>query len=99
MGGWWNRQFNPEVDLVGGDRAPVARQLLFAGSVKWLGTQFDSHDLAVLAAGAAQVPGFAADKTGLVIVSRSGVVSDLDLGHVDLVWSPEDVVRAWRAES
>jgi AAA+ ATPase superfamily predicted ATPase len=99
VGGWWNRQFNPEVDLVGADRAPVARRILFAGSVKWLGTPFDGHDLAALAAGAAQVPGFAVASTSLVIVSRSGVAADIDLRHVDLVWGPDDVVRAWRRES
>ncbi|MFE2943507.1 DUF234 domain-containing protein [Streptomyces sp. NPDC059255] len=36
VGSWWNRQFSPEVDLVGADRAPVAGTLYFAGSVKWL---------------------------------------------------------------
>jgi AAA+ ATPase superfamily predicted ATPase len=99
VGGWWNRQFNPEIDLVGADRAPVARRILFAGSIKWLGTPFDRHDLAALAAGVAEIPGFAVGQTGLVIVTRSGSVADLDLAHVDLVWSPDDVVRAWRAES
>jgi len=99
VGGWWNRQFSHEVDLVGADRAPVARQVIFAGSIKWLGTPFDRHDLAALAAGVVEVPGFAVGSTGLVIVSRSGVVAGLDLRHVDLVWGPDDVVQAWRAET
>jgi AAA+ ATPase superfamily predicted ATPase len=99
VGGWWNRQFSPEVDLVGADRAPVARRVLFAGSIKWLGTPFDSHDLSAMAAGVAEVPGFTVAGSGLVIVTRSGLVAGLDLGHVDLVWGPDDVVRAWRAES
>jgi hypothetical protein len=24
VGGWWNRAFDPEIDLIGADRAPVA---------------------------------------------------------------------------
>jgi Archaea bacterial proteins of unknown function len=27
VGGWWNRQNNPEIDLVGADRAPTARNI------------------------------------------------------------------------
>jgi hypothetical protein len=72
---------------------------LFAGSIKWLGTPFDNHDLSAMAAGVAEVPGFTVGRSGLVIVTRSGLVAGLDLGHVDLVWGPDDVVRAWRAES
>ncbi|MET7490093.1 hypothetical protein [Streptomyces sp. NPDC005538] len=34
--GWWNRQNNPEIDLVGADHEPVARQVHFVGPVKWL---------------------------------------------------------------
>jgi uncharacterized protein len=40
VGGWWNRTFDPEVDLIGADRAPVARTLFYAGSVKWLDRPF-----------------------------------------------------------
>ncbi|MGH3681250.1 MAG: ATP-binding protein, partial [Natronosporangium sp.] len=60
VGGWWNRQFAPELDLVGADRAPVAREICFAGSVKWLGIPFDRHDLTKLASDAAPLPGFVA---------------------------------------
>ena len=31
VGGWWNRRFDTEVDLVGADRAPVAGRLWFVG--------------------------------------------------------------------
>ncbi|MGH3931709.1 MAG: DUF234 domain-containing protein, partial [Pseudonocardiaceae bacterium] len=94
VGGWWNRQFDPEIDLVGADRRPVAQQLLFAGSIKWLATPFDSHDLADLARDAARVPGFTSG-TGLAVVSLSGVTPGLDADLVDLVWGPRDVVSAW----
>src|SRR6202453_3298372 len=37
VGGWWNRQNNPEIDLVGADRAPTARNIHFLGSIKMAG--------------------------------------------------------------
>jgi hypothetical protein len=95
VGGWWNRQFDPELDLVGADRAPVAQQILFVGSVKWLSSPFDHRDLADLIRCAPQVPGFDADGTGLVVASRSGASDDVRTA-VQLVWSPGDVVGAWR---
>ena len=93
VGGWWNRQFNPEIDLVGVDRVPIASEILFCGSLKWLGTPFDSRDLHQLREGARQIPGFDASRTGFVAVSRSGV--DLPADAVDVVWGPDDVVAAW----
>jgi hypothetical protein len=93
VGGWWNRQFNPEVDLVGADRAPVASQIHFCGSLKWLGTPFDLHDLDELRDGARHVPGFDASRTGLLVVSRSGANLPSDAVHA--VWSPDDVIAAW----
>jgi hypothetical protein len=97
VGGWWNRQFAPEVDLVGADRRPVARQVWFTGSVKWLDTPFDDHDYAQLGRDAAQVPGFAPGQTGLVVVSRSGTSFARARPPVDLVWGPDDLLATWRA--
>ena len=48
VGGWWNHAFDPEIDLIGADRAPVARKLWYAGSVKWLDRPVGAPDLAVL---------------------------------------------------
>jgi hypothetical protein len=95
IGGWWNRQFNPEIDLIGADRAPVATRIHFCGSLKWLGTPFDTHDLHQLREGARQVPGFDEAHTGLLAVTRSG--ANLPAGAVDLIWGPDDVVAAWPA--
>ncbi|HEX5494204.1 MAG TPA: DUF234 domain-containing protein [Mycobacteriales bacterium] len=95
VGGWWNRRFDPEVDLVGADRAPVARRLFFAGSVKWLGSRFDRHDLGALRRGVAGIPGLRPEETGLVVVSLGGTSSGLDLRPADLAWGPRDVVAAW----
>jgi len=97
VGGWWNRRFNPELDLVGADRGPTAQRVHFVGSIKWLGTQFDEHDLAALRRDACYVPGFTPDGTGLVVVSLSGVALNQDRGPRPVVWSPKDVIEAWQA--
>lgn len=97
VGGWWNRQFNPEVDLVGADRAPVARSIFFAGSVKWLNSPFDAHDLADLERSAACVPGFGTGREGLAVVSLSGTTAEVDSGGVGLIWGPDEVVSTWHS--
>ncbi|MGP4010773.1 AAA family ATPase [Streptomyces sp. 4N124] len=95
VGGWWNRRFSPEIDLIGADRAPVAGSLHFAGSVKWLASPFDQHDLTALMQGAAQVPGFTPGATGLAVVSLSGTTGAVNESGVGLVWGARDVVSAW----
>ncbi|WP_067472292.1 ATP-binding protein [Nocardia amamiensis] len=95
VGGWWNRQFDPEVDLVGADRGPVANRLDFVGSVKWLAGPFDDHDLATLKKAAVQVPGYEPGTTGLVVVSRAGTTPDMNSTGVDLMWGPDEVLASW----
>ncbi|MFG1609061.1 hypothetical protein [Actinoplanes sp. NPDC049265] len=95
-GGWWNRQFDPEIDVVGADRLPVAARIHFCGSLKWLGTPFDPRDLHQLREGAARVPGFGPVHTGLLVVSRSGVDLPAGAGAGAVVWGPDDIVAAWR---
>jgi uncharacterized protein len=95
VGGWWNRQFNPEVDLVGADRGPVARQIYFVGSVKWLSSPFDRHNLADLTRSAPQVPGFTPGRTGLVVATLAGIAPDVDPGAAHLVWGADHLVQAW----
>jgi hypothetical protein len=94
VGGWWNRQFHPEIDLVGADRASIASQIHFCGSLKWLGTPVDTHDLHQLQEGARQVPGFDASHTGLLVVTRSG--TNLPTDAVDVTWGPDEIVAAWQ---
>jgi hypothetical protein len=49
VGAYWARANDVEIDIVGADREPIARELSFMGSVKWLeNSPFDPHDLAVL---------------------------------------------------
>ncbi|MYV56201.1 ATP-binding protein [Streptomyces sp. SID3212] len=95
VGGWWNRRFDPEIDLIGTDRAPVARTVFFAGSVKWLNTPFDHHDLVTLKQSAAQVPGYTEGPGGLVIATLNGTTGLTPQDGVHLVWRPHDVVAAW----
>lgn len=96
VGGWWNRQFDPEIDLVGADRGPVGGTIGFVGSVKWLGTPFDRHDLAAFNRAAAQVPGHDPAETGTVVVSLSGTEPGIGRDAVDVLWTADDVVAAWR---
>ena len=98
VGGWWNRQFDPEVDLVGADRSPVAGAISFAGSIKWLDTTFDGHDLTELTRNLRAIPGADPGATGIAVVSRSGLAPGLS-GQVDLLWGPRDIVEAWDASA
>jgi AAA+ ATPase superfamily predicted ATPase len=92
VGGWWNRANNPEVDLVGADREPVATSVLFLGLIKWRDdARFGARDVAQLAKAAGLVPGTLAD-TPLVGVSRAGFDEQLPLAAG---WTPEDIVGAW----
>lgn len=93
IGAWWNRQNNPEVDLIGADRSPTARQTHFVGSIKWLDDQpFDHRDHANLSRALMAVPGATPD-TPLIAVSRDGAVPHLLLAAV---WTPDDLLNAWR---
>lgn len=79
-----------EIDLVGADRQPVAKRLLFLGSVKWLeNSAFDSHDLAALHKHRAAVTD---DPMPLIAVSRSGV----NCAGLQATYGPQDLLTAWR---
>jgi AAA+ ATPase superfamily predicted ATPase len=89
IGGYWTRTNNPEVDIVGADREPVAKTITMVGSVKWQERRpFDDHDLARLLLHRSQVPG-ADETTPLVAVSRSGATTS---GL--LVLGPEELLTA-----
>ncbi|PXX61786.1 hypothetical protein DFR70_108344 [Nocardia tenerifensis] len=92
IGGWWNRQNNPEIDLVGTDREPVGTAIQFIGSIKWQDDRkFDRHDYDALTRTILSVPG-ADIHTPLIAVSRCGVDPGLPLATH---WGPEDLVNAW----
>lgn len=58
------------------DRAPVAKQVMASGSIKWLEkAPFDGHDLGVLHGHRTKLPGAAPDAP-LIVVARSGCAVD-----------------------
>ncbi|MDX3237513.1 DUF234 domain-containing protein [Streptomyces sp. ME03-5709C] len=89
VGGYWTRTNDVEIDIVGADRAPVAKELLFVGSVKWLErSPFDRHDLAALHRHrAALTP----EPVPVMAVSRSGV----DCTGLDAAYGPSELLAAW----
>ncbi|TDC80408.1 ATP-binding protein [Streptomyces hainanensis] len=90
IGGYWTRGNDVEIDLVGADREPVAKRLLFLGSIKWLErSPFDAHDLAALHRHRAALTD---DPVPLVAVSRSGVKCQ----GLTATYGPDELVAAWR---
>lgn len=93
VGGWWNRQNNPEIDLVGADRDPIAKEVHFLGSIKWLETQpFGRREYDALVRDRLAVPGAGPD-TPLVAISRCGFEDGLPLAAH---WGPEELLAAWQ---
>jgi len=93
IGGYWTRTNDVEVDLVAGDRGPVAKRIGFVGSIKWHErSAFDGHDLARLHVHRTRVPG-ADESTPLVAVGRIRS----ELGGLDASYGAEDLLRAWPA--
>lgn len=92
-GAYWTRNNVTEVDIVAGDRSPVAKQILAVGSIKWRESKpFTRGDLGVLQAQRAKVPG-AGPATPLLAVSRSG----FDAGCQDVAqFGPADLLDAYR---
>jgi uncharacterized protein len=91
VGSYWTRTNDPQIDLVGADRGPVAQRISFVGSVKWRDNHaFDGRDLASLIVHRSQLPG-ADDTTPLVAVARSGVTAD---GVA--AFGPGELLAAWR---
>src|ERR1022692_2482883 len=76
IGGCWTQASDPEIDLVGADREPVAQRISFVGSIKWRDHHpFDERDLAELIAHRSKMPG-ADESTPLLAVARSAVAVD-----------------------
>uniref|UniRef100_A0AAU2VT67 DUF234 domain-containing protein n=1 Tax=Streptomyces sp. NBC_00008 TaxID=2903610 RepID=A0AAU2VT67_9ACTN len=83
------RTNNPEIDIVGADRAPIAKKITLVGSVKWLERKpFDDRDLARLVTHRSRLPG-ADDTTPLLAVTRNGCTADVPS------LTPEDLHHAW----
>lgn len=89
IGGFWTRSNDVEVDVVGADREPIAKKLLFLGSIKWQESAlFDAHDLVALQRHRDRMT---AQPIPLVAVSRSGCSAE----HVDAVFGPDELLQPW----
>nr|WP_272954918.1 DUF234 domain-containing protein [Kribbella shirazensis] len=89
IGGYWTRSNDVEIDVVGADHGPVAKDLLFLGSIKWLeNNRFDDHDLVALQRHRALLTD---SPVPLVAVSRSGVTAT----GVDAVYGPSELLAGW----
>lgn len=91
VGGYWTRTNDIEIDIVGADREPIANQLRFLGSIKWLNDDgFDVRDLRALHRHAAHVTD---EPLPLLAVSRSGVTAR----GLDTAFGPSDLLAAWES--
>ncbi|MEO3765181.1 DUF234 domain-containing protein [Streptomyces sp. B5E4] len=89
IGGYWTRTNDPEIDIVGAERSPIAKKITLVGSIKWLENKpFNDRDLAQLLTHRSQLPG-ADDTTPLLAVTRSGCTADVP------TLTPEDLHDAW----
>ncbi|WP_326600620.1 ATP-binding protein [Streptomyces sp. NBC_01803] len=90
IGGYWTRSNDPEIDIVGADRSPIAKKVTLVGSIKWLENKpFDQRDLSRLIVHRSQLPG-ADDATPLLAVARSGCTAG-GIAHL----TPDDLLDAW----
>lgn len=91
IGGYWTRTNDVEIDIVGADRGPIAKDLLFVGSVKWLeNSPFDQHDLVALHRHRAALT---SEPVRTVAVSRSGTACT----GLDAAYGPAELLAAWRS--
>ncbi|MGF1653762.1 MAG: DUF234 domain-containing protein [Actinomycetales bacterium] len=91
VGEYWTRSNDPQIDIVGADRSPVASTITVVGSVKWHENRpFDAHDLGRLAHHRDLLPGADAG-TPLIVVSRSGST----VGDGLTALTADDVVAAY----
>jgi AAA+ ATPase superfamily predicted ATPase len=91
VGAYWNRSSTIEIDIVGADREPIAKDVYFLGSIKWLErSPFDGHDLAVLQKHRAALTD---EPLALMAVSRSGVTAT----GLAASYGPVELLTAWQA--
>jgi uncharacterized protein len=90
VGGWWPRTNAPEIDVIGADRGPVARRILYAGTIKWREREaLDQADVERLIGDLRSVPG-AEPGIPIVGVSRTSVKAT---GAIAI--GPDDLIAAW----
>jgi AAA+ ATPase superfamily predicted ATPase len=91
VGGWWNRQNSPDIDLVGANRDGVASKILFVGRIKWHdSTAFDLRDHNTLVRDMGAIPGVG-PQTVPIALSREPA-TDVPIRTL----TPDDLIDAWR---
>ena len=91
IGRWWRRDGSAEVDIVVGDRGPVAHQIAAIGSIKWKkSAPFDLADAAALLTARNLVPG-TTPTTMMIAASRTPV----SVPGMDLTVGPSQLMGAW----
>ncbi len=91
IGSYWTRKNDVEIDIIGADREPIARELHFVGSIKWLeNAAFDAHDLAALQRHRVAVSD---EPLPLLAITRSGTTCN----GLDATFGPEDLLAAWQS--
>ncbi|WP_405139140.1 ATP-binding protein [Nocardia sp. NBC_01388] len=90
IGGYWTRSNDVEIDIVGADREPIAHELAFLGSIKWLeNSPFDNHDLSALQRHRHRVTD---QPIPLIAVTRSGIATE----GLDAAFTPADLLQGWQ---
>ncbi|WP_034263935.1 ATP-binding protein [Actinospica robiniae] len=91
VGAFWTRSNDVEIDVVGADREPIAKQLLFLGSIKWLeNAPFDDHDMLALQRHRLRITD---QPLPLIAISRAGSTTK----HADAVFGPDDLIAPWQS--
>jgi hypothetical protein len=96
VGGFWTRDNQVEVDLVGADReSPPVKSVDFVGSIKWrVARPLDGHDVADLERATSRIVG-ATPGTTVVGVSRTGFAG---ISRRIVEVSPEEILEAFPAD-
>lgn len=90
VGSFWTRKNDVEIDVVGADREPVAREFYFLGSIKWLEkASFDAHDLVALQRHRAAISD---SPLPLLALTRCGTRCK----GLDASFDAEDLLTAWQ---
>jgi len=96
VGGFWTRDNQVEVDLVGADReSPPVKSVGFVGSIKWrVARPLDGHDVADLERAASRIAG-ATPGTTVVGVSRTGFAG---ISRRIVEVTPDEILEAFPAD-
>jgi hypothetical protein len=93
VGGYWTRQNDPEIDLVGADKPDPPAKVAFVGSIKWRDDRsFGWHEINELRSKATRVAGVG-PSIPIVGVSRAGFDAGRDALALHI--EPGDLMRAW----